>query len=216
MKPARAAGLALALPAWLVIPGSATGQGIRPSGGASVIVARVESRTNSQNEQLSGTLLGGEGRVARDRLLLDVRYFQGRVEPRVTGRSRDVVEGEAMVGVRLVRWAVLRTGPRVRTLITPQQSERWLAWDVRARGEAALASSTLRSYVEFWGVLAGSVNTGETFNHGTGVEAGLMLSPASSPLWGRIGYRLDRGSVDGGARRQTVQGLILTAGVGRR
>ena len=202
--------------ALLAVPFPLLGQRIGFSAGGSVIAAKLESRSATVTERLSGALLGGEGRITSNRLTLDVRYLQGSANPVATGRAKDVVEGEALLGVRLARWITLKTGPHLRTLVSPQQSERWTFWDVRVRGMATIASGILQSYVELGGAVAGSVNTGEKFGRGSGVEAVLIITPPKGRVWGRLGYRMDRGSVDDGTRLETVQGLVLSLGVGQR
>ena len=71
-------------------------QGLVPAGGLSIVSTRVRG-TN----QLTGTVLGGQGTVALGRLELAIGYVQGKIGPEgASGAGQDLVEGVALLGVR--------------------------------------------------------------------------------------------------------------------
>ena len=59
----------------------------------------------------------------------------------------------------------------------------------------------------------GSSNTGERLDRARGGEAALTLHPPNRPLWAELGYRIDRVQW-GGTRRETLEGVSFTIGVG--
>lgn len=169
---------------------------------------------NPANESFSGVALGFEGTLPVWRFELDVRYSNGNLSSNIPELDLDIVEAEVLVGLRPLPWVVLKAGPHARAFKTVRSTERWLFWEIRARVEAGLLTPRLESYLELWGALVGNVNFGQSFGSGRGVEAGLIYQHQSLPLMGRIGYRIDRGSVSGGSIFDSIQQVLI--GVGYR
>ncbi len=167
------------------------------------------------NESFSGVALGLEGTVPVWRFELDLRYLYGKLNSDNPDLDLDLVEAELMLGLRPLPWVVLKAGPHARAFNTVESTERWLFWEIRARVEAGLLTPRLGSYFELWGALVGNVNFGPSFGGGRGAEAGLTYSPQSLPVRGRIGYRIDRGSVSGGSIFDSVQQVVIGFGYSR-
>jgi len=89
---------------------------------------------------------------------------------------------------------------------------------LRAQGEVWAPASQafgVHSYAQLWGALAGSVNVPGGFGSGRGIEGGLLVRFSESPLAARLGYRIDRGTTSGGARRETIHEFTISFGWGR-
>src|SRR2546429_6973222 len=82
-------------------------QGLVPAGGLSIVSARVRGR-----DQLTGTVLGGQGTVALGRLELALGYLQGKIGPEgASGAGPDPAEGRALVGGRAAALPPRAVGP---------------------------------------------------------------------------------------------------------
>src|SRR5207302_8398979 len=87
-------GFALAALAAGATPCSA--QGLVPAAGLSIVSTRVRG-----TDQLTGTVVGGQGSVALGRLELALAYPQGKIGPDGAGaRGQDLVAGVALLGGR--------------------------------------------------------------------------------------------------------------------
>lgn len=173
----------------------------------------------SLTERLTGVTRGFEGRAMLGRFLVHVRYLEGNLSTSGGSTDRDLVEGEAFLGVRPISWVTLKAGPHVRSYLTGDVVERWVFWEGRLRAELELflpatRSFALHSYLEGWRVLSADVNIPESVDDANGVETGMMIRLTQLPIWARIAYRVDRANLSKGARRETVQELIFALGLG--
>ncbi|HKW40097.1 MAG TPA: hypothetical protein VJN39_02495 [Gemmatimonadales bacterium] len=190
-------------------------QRLHPAAAASVVTARVRSTTGTY----SGTAFLGEGSLALGRFSLDVSYLQGTLNPApnpssaTPGTSRDLIEGAALVGLRPTAWLTLATGPHARAYALGSGTQRWLFWELRARAATAFVGSAVRGYVELWRALSADANVPEPFDHAQGGEAGMILRLAHAPLAARVGYRIDHAVLGGGSRLETVDGMVIGAGL---
>lgn len=182
--------------------------------GATAARQTVRSRLDTTRERLSGLAFSAEGLVTRGRVVARLRYGQGRVTPDTGIRieSRDVAEGEALLGLRALPWLTLWVGPHARTYHgTAFGDQRWLFWSGRASARGDLFPGRVASFVELWQGFAGSLSRPAASAIERGAEAGLELRLAGRPFWGRLAYRVEQGRVDGG-RRETVEAVTLTVG----
>src|SRR5947199_39734 len=126
-------------------------QGLVPAGGLSIVSTRVRG-----TDQLTGTVLGGQGTVALGRLELAIGYVQGKIGPEgASGAGQDLVEGVALLGVRPASWLRLAVGPHARSYtLTGGTPLRWVFWELRARASSAFVGSAGRGYVELGRALA--------------------------------------------------------------
>jgi hypothetical protein len=176
----------------------------------------VDRETSTATEELSGTVFGAEGAVRFWRLELSGRYVQGAVDTDPGTEAFDFVEGELLLGLRLVRPVLLRFGPHVRSWVEPTGTIRWSHWEMRVRVEAPLlAGGSLQSFVEGWYAVSGSVNAPDPFQVGRGLAGGIGITIPSTPLNVQLAYRLDRGALDAQARTETVEQLSVRIGIGR-
>lgn len=200
-----------ALCAALLIPATALGQGIRFTVGATAAQEIVQSHIGDASNRFTGLIVGAEGNLVSDRFVMLLRYGQGRVSDKAdTGlASRDVVEGEALFGVRATPWLTLWAGPSARAYTTSEGDQRWLLWSGRATARGTIIPGRMQSFVELWGALSGSVGNPSMKAGGRGADAGLEVRlAAEKPFWGRLGYRIDSGHADG--LRETVEAVTLT------
>jgi hypothetical protein len=149
------------------------------------------------------------------RFELDVRYLQGRLDGGSDGTDVDLVEGSALLGLRLVPWAAVQVGPHIRSYGTAAATERWLLWEGRVALGARLVGPALTTYLDMWRVFGGNVNVGLPMDAGQGIEGGLTLRLQSLPLWGQVGYRAERMGFGGGSRTETVEAVFVVVGIGR-
>lgn len=171
----------------------------------------VQSHVADVNDRLSGGLLGVEGVLVSDRLMVRVRYGEGGIKPKAgaTGESRDVVSGEALFGVRTLPWLSLWVGPSARAYTMGESNQRWMVWTGRATARGTLLPGRLQTYVELWGVFSGNVGNPSIKAGGRGTRGGLeMRFGATSSFWGRLGYGMESLHADG--LRETVEELTLS------
>src|SRR2546430_11256536 len=137
-------------------------QGLVPAAGLSIVSTRVRG-----TDQLTGTVLGGQGSVALGRVELALSYVQGKIGPEgANGAGQDLVEGVALLGVRPASWLRLAVGPHARSYtLTGGTPLRWVFWELRARASSAFVGSAGRGYVELWRAPSASVNAPEPFDH---------------------------------------------------
>ena len=210
MRVSLLAAMLVALAAGTTLAGA---QGLVPAGGLSIVSARVRG-----TDQLTGTVLGGQGAVALGRVELALSYVQGKIGPEGAGATgQDLVEGVALLGVRPAPWLRLAVGPHARSYtLTGGTQLRWVFWELRARASGAFVGSAGRGYVELWRALSASVNAPESFDHAQGGEAGMVVHLARAPLELRLGYRIDHAVLGGGTRLETVDGVVIGVGLSSR
>src|SRR4029077_13045328 len=86
----------------------------------------------------AGSAFLGQGALSLRRLQLTVSYLQGALDPDgALGASRPLVEGTVLLGVRVLDWLTLETGPHARAYTLTAVTERWLFWELRARASSA-------------------------------------------------------------------------------
>jgi len=181
------------------------------SGGASIVSVHSQGVGIGGPTRASGTMLGGMAMARFGRFEVEGRYIQGALQ------SQDFVQGQLGVGFHPVPWAYAQTGARARAYVTPTETERWVMWLLGVRVEAALVGTTVRGDVGLWRALALSANVGSTEGRAArGGEAGVTLHLPDRPMWLRLAYGIDRASVAGAARRETVEEFTLTVGIQRR
>jgi hypothetical protein len=177
----------------------------------------VQSHTQSLlggdvNTRLSGAILGAEGVLISDRLMVRVRYGEGQIKPKTgssTVESRDIVMGEALFGVRATPWLSLWVGPSARAYTIGDSDQRWLVWSGRASARGTLLPGRMQSYVELWGVFSGSVGDPPIKAAGRGARGGLEVRfGAQSSFWGRLGYGIESLHAEG--LRETAELLTLS------
>jgi hypothetical protein len=196
--------------------GEVRAQRLHPFGGASLATTRLRSEGKNPFTGAGSTFLG-LGALSIGRLQLTVSYLQGTLDPDgALGASRPLVEGTVLLGVRVLDWLTLETGPHARAYTLTAGTERWLFWELRARASSAFVGSAVRGYAELWRVVAADVNVPESFDHGQGGEAGMIVRLARTPLEGRVGYRIDHAVLGGGTRLETVDGVVIGVGLAWR
>jgi len=215
---ARCLGLSLAA---ACAAGSLAAQSPVLSAGATVVGVRAQGDGISGPTRNAGTVLGGLATARFGKVEVEGRYLEGVLQPQDAASSRrDLVEGQLAVGFHATPWLATQTALRARTYVMPEGgggTERWLVWLLGVRVETPLVGTLVRGDVGLWGALAMSANVGSTDGRsGRGGDAGVTLQLPSRPLWFRLAYGIDRGSVAGAARRETVEEFTLTVGVQRR
>lgn len=184
--------------------------------GGSVVSVRVRSRLPGNTRAWNGAAFGGEGSLGVGRVLLAASYWQGTVNPDGgTEPSRDLVEGSAMLGVRLLNGLTLAGGPRARTYLFAGGTQRWLFWELRARAAGRFIGSAVSGHAELWRALSSDVNVLERLDHAQGGEAGMTVH-VSRLVEARLAYRIDHAVLGGGSRVETVDGLVVGLGLARR
>lgn len=166
----------------------------------------VQSMIEPARSRFTGTLLGIEGGMVSDHLLLRVRYAEGRVSPKAgsSGDPRDVVEGEALVGFRALPWLTLWGGPSARAYTIGNSDQRWMIWTARASGRGTLLPNRLQSFFELYGAFSGSVGDPALHAGGRGLNGGLEMRLSQTGMfWGRVGYKME--STHAAGLRETVE-----------
>lgn len=166
----------------------------------------VQSMVEPSHDRFTGALLGVEGGMVSDRLLLRVRYAEGRVNPKsgTSGDSRDVVEGEALVGFRALPWLTLWGGPSARAYTIGSSDQRWIIWTARATARGSLMPNRLQTFVELYGAFSGNVGDPALHAGGRGLNGGLEMRLSQTGMfWGRLGYKME--SAHAAGLRETVE-----------
>ena len=165
------------------------------------------------SQSLSGWSFGGDGSVGWRRFALYLGYWQGSLQPDSTGTaSRDVVEGYALVGGKILPWLELKLGPHAWAYTANAGTQRWALFEARLRAEGALIGPTLSTYFELWTALGGSVNAAQSFGSGVGGQGGLTYHSHRLPLWGRLGYSVEQARLTGDVWKETVQRVVFGVG----
>ena len=209
----RVAAWGFALTALAAGATSSGAQGLVPAGGLSIVSTRVRG-----TDQLTGTVLAGQGALTLGRVELALGYVQGKIGPEgASGAVQDLVEVLALLGVRPASWLRLAVGPHARSYtLTGGTQLRWVFWELRARASSAFVGSAGRGYLELWRALSATVNVPEPFDHAQGGEAGMVVHLARAPLELRLGYRIDHAVLGGGTRLETVDAVVIGVGLSGR
>ena len=195
-----------------VIATSANAQA-RASIGGVVSSVKDESTVAGAVTTRTGILIGGQASVSFRQVDLGLAYRQGALSPSDTGSERDLVEGQATLGLRVSRWLRLEVGPHVRAYVTPTSTERWLLWEGRADFTAQILGPSVWSYLSLSRTLGADVSPAADFGRGQAGEAGLMVRLGGSPFWTGLGYWIAQTSTAGSQRIETLQGLSVSLAV---
>jgi hypothetical protein len=212
MKPRAPAAVAALLCA--AVPPSLAAQGLQGRAGLSVGWVRSSSALGTSADMLHGTVIGGEGRVGIGRVSIDLGYREGSIVTDDDSETRDYAEGHFLLIVKTVPGILIAAGPHAHAYITNSGTQRWFFWSVRLRGEHDLIAPLFAGYVELWRSIGADVNVSEQFERAAGGEVGMNLRAGRSPFWGRVGYGIERAWLAG--RRETIEGLTVAVGFGRR
>lgn len=205
------------LVATVVWAGPAAAQRLAGSIGFAAGSVRARSRVGAADELATGAVIGGEAGLRLGRVTVDLAYLQGTLSPDTgSAESRDYVEGDAFLSVMTVPGVVVSVGPHARAYITTTGTQRWLFWTARLRGERALIGSAVGGFLELWTAWSADVNVSERFGHATGGVVGMQVRIPRSPVYARLTYGIERAAMGDGARLETVEGLSVVLGVGRR
>ena len=212
MRTLLACGLLLVAPFTAASPQGLTGS---VGGGAGSVRSRATLGTTTA--AFSGAMIGGEGHAGIGRVSVDVAYLQGTLNPDSgSAESRDYVEGDVFVSVVTLPGVTLRVGPHARAYISSAGTQRWLFWTGRVRGERTLIAPAVSGFVEAWLALSADVNVSEAFDNARGAVVGLSVRLPGAPFYGRLAYGIEQARMGGGARLETVEGLSVIVGFGRR
>ena len=170
-------------------------------------------RTTTETASLGGLGVGGVLRVAAWLAQLELNYQQAGLSASDGDLSQDLVEGEALLGIRFFPWLMVKVGPRIRANVTDLGTEKWVTWQGRIRTDTRLIGSHVRAHVEVWSVLSGDVNLNNAFGQGQGVEGGLEVKLFGA-FWGGFGYRFDRDVLRDNVRTDVTEQVYLRFGMG--
>jgi hypothetical protein len=205
------AGLAIAAGVALLPAVTRAQEPLQFTVGATAAQQIVQSLVDPNRGRFTGAVVGVEGGLVSNRLLVRVRYAEGHVSPKsaTAADGRDVVEGEALVGFRALPWLTLWGGPSARAYTMGNSDQRWIIWTARAAARGTLLPGRMQSFVEVYGAFSGSVGDPALHAGGRGLNGGLelRLSP-SKQFWGRLGYKMESTHAEG--MRETVETFSLS------
>ncbi|HWP36328.1 MAG TPA: hypothetical protein VNL18_02125 [Gemmatimonadales bacterium] len=212
---ARAIGPAALIMAGIVAQPSVTySQGFAARLSLGAAATWEQSTVSGLDTRRTGLSVNGDAIISFPAIQLRAGYRQASLNARTAADDRELIEGRALLGLRLGRWAVLEAGPMARAYVTSGGgTERWLLWEGSARFETQLLGPAVKTYVAFSRVLGGDV-TG--LRRGQSGEAGLILQPGRSPVWTQLGYSIHQTDLADGLRVETLQGILFAAGVALR
>lgn len=209
----------IVLTALLAVPPVVSAQGSRLHLDIQLDGSAVHSNPviGSVASSLSGTLLGGEGRVGLGPVALELGYWQGSLTAKSgPAGNEDLVEGKALLGVSPVHWFTISAGPVARAYTANAGTERWLTWRIQGRVQEELVPQTVQGYAELWFVASSTVNVVQPFTSGRGGRVSVRLAPAAWPLWLTLGYGIEQIRLGSGSRIDTVDRVTLGVGYSRR
>jgi hypothetical protein len=177
-------------------------------------LARLQN-TASPAGALQGMAIGGMGHASVWRLELDARYGEGKLEQSGTGALRDLVEGEVMLGIRVVPWLSLRGGPQLRGFLVGGITERWLLWEARVRVDAFVAPRAIRGYLEVGGAVSGNTrNADGPFGNSRRGEAGMAIRFPRAPIWLSLSYAVERTRLASNTGLDALEHFTASLGIG--
>lgn len=183
---------------------------VRLSGGVTVNQVRVRSDASGVMERMSAAGLGLELAARRGIVRLELEYLQANLSPGdPLVLRRDMSEAAIFLGIEPLDWLHLATGVHRRHFETDAGEQRWTMWEVRVRAQRALLATLADGYVELRPVLA-AANVPGDWGSGFGGEAGVTARPPGLPFAVRLGYRIERYSLDSGGRTETTDGIVLS------
>ena len=196
----------------------AAAQGLTGSIGGLVSALRTRTTISATTEAATGTMIGVEGHVGISRVTVDLSYLQGTLVPETVGDpSRDYVEGDAFLSVVTLPGVILRVGPHARAYISSAGTQRWVFWTGHLRGELNLMTSpVITAFAEGWMAWTADVNVSEQFDSGLGGVVGMSARIPGTAFYGRLSYNIEQARMGGGGRLETVEGLSVVVGFGRR
>jgi hypothetical protein len=194
----------------IALPATVCGQRIQFTVAGQASQEIVQSHIDPTSTHFTGLMLGGEGTLISNRMLVRVRYAEGRITPKEgSSDPRDVVEGEALVGFQATPWLTLWGGPSARAYTIGNSDERWLIWTARAAARGTLLPGRMQTFVEVYGAFSGSVGDPPLRAGGRGANGGLEVRLGETgSFWGRLGYRMESTHADG--LRETVESVTLS------
>jgi hypothetical protein len=164
----------------------------------------------------SGFAVGAIGALTFRRATLEVHYFEGRVERIGPDSGYAFVTGGIGLAVRIVPWFSAHAASRARTYITTAAGDdQWLSWEIGGRVAVPLYRTHVRGDLSLWRALATSLNNRST-GTGQGGAVGLTLEPFARPWWLRMAYDVDQATAGSARRRDVVERLTISVGIGRR
>ncbi len=177
------------------------------------LVQSVRARSvGGDGSRVSGTAVGLAGIVRFRRFELEVRYAEGVLQP----TDRQLVEGAVALRFVATPWLAVQAGPQARSYTTPAGSERWLTWQLGARGETPIVGANVRGHALLWRGFGLEVNVPPGSGTARGGEIGVTIDLPPGPLWFGLTYGIDRAEVAGAGRRETVETLTFMPGLRRR
>jgi hypothetical protein len=165
---------------------------------------------------LQGPIKAAMGRASLWRFELDLGYSEGSLKDRQgTLASRDFVEGNALLGIRPVRWLALKGGPHARGFLQNGITERWLFWEGRIRADGFVAGPAVRGYIEISSAFTGTTrNAAGSFGSSRGGEAGVIVRIPRRPVWLQLGYGAERSRLATSTPLDAVERFIVGIGIG--
>jgi hypothetical protein len=199
----------------VLCPSALAGQAPRLAffGGGGAV--RVHETVGRRTQVFNTALPTGEAVLSIGPVVFEGYYGQGHLDP-VAGSTvgRDLVEGAVYAGLRFAQRFMLSGGTRARSYVQPGGTRRHIAVLGRGTFETPVAGSVATARIDVWAALMGRTNLDERFDNARGGEAALTLHFPDSPLWARLGYRVEHTRFDSGGREETVEGLRFMVGLG--
>jgi hypothetical protein len=157
---------------------------------------------------VSGPILGGEARLSAGFLTVRAAYAQGSVAGE-SDPSRDLyVEGFGILGLEPVPGLEIGIGPHIRSRIVDAVRQRLVVWRLRGRFEGSVGTPAIRAWLE---ATAGKPDfTNARFSSWWGGSVGLVFRPGGGMFGVGATYAIDEARANGGARRETIEGLTVS------
>ena len=155
----------------------------------------------------TGAMIAAEAGARFGMVSLGGRYAEGSLSNAAPGAG-GLVQGEGRVGVTL-GYITIASGPLAVSWADASR-ERWVFWTARARLSAPIVGDGVRSYIDAYHALAGSVNLpGDP--SANGVTVGLDLG--TEGVMASLSYEIGR--LSSGVIQRNIELLSLTLRVGR-
>jgi hypothetical protein len=176
---------------------------------AGMIWSRTD--TSGVTANYGGPFLAGHGGFDFGPVVAGLSLLEGRLNPKdqVGGARKDLVQGSLFLGAKPASWFTVTFGPEIRAYVMDNQTERWVSWQIRTRGELPVVAPGLSSYVELFRAVSATVNDPAGAGRVQGGKAGIVYRTAGA-LSAALEYHIDDARLKTPNHTQTLEALRLS------
>ena len=179
------------------------------SGGVSASSMTL-ARAGTSARELTGAVLGAEGRIGFKRFELRGRYLEGSLTPAAGafGGAEDFADLRLLFGAAVGAGVTVGVGPHLRSFISPGGTANWTRIEANVRLDRELVPRLARAEIEFAYAVSAESNIQGGGTGAMGANIGLLVAPPTWPGALRVAYSADRATYASGGT-EFLDGLEL-------